>query len=375
MTTAELLLALAQECPNGVSFEPMAVRLLRQKVPFDDGQIEDLKATMIQLGNGRWYSREMILGEESRRALERQAMAWLEAHGCFGVGRLFDVFCDILRHINTPEDCSILLRHLGFTVTDWGKGGDFCFLPLPNLDDRLAAIATAIARWLEEEGGTLTLHEIVQEMPHLTSEALGAIRQHFLPEVHETEVSGVSCWRSTASITLPEDFPAIVTNVVDTLIKLEEKVTAVTLEFALNLLYKTRIREEYALLDNDTFMRVCAKSYHGESKVFANARKPRATANDFMPSRRVRGPNTRFSSLGVQIGEKLVFTKDNCINCTVVDDSNQVEFGGKAWAISALAIHLLGGSVVNGFAYFRYKNETLLERRARLERANKSTIR
>jgi hypothetical protein len=65
MTTAELLSSLARECPNGVSFDPMAVRLLRQKVLFEDWQIEELKAAMFQLGNGLWISREMILEDES----------------------------------------------------------------------------------------------------------------------------------------------------------------------------------------------------------------------------------------------------------------------------------------------------------------------
>jgi hypothetical protein len=31
MTTAELLAVLARECPNGVSFDPMSVRLLRKR--------------------------------------------------------------------------------------------------------------------------------------------------------------------------------------------------------------------------------------------------------------------------------------------------------------------------------------------------------
>ena len=90
MTTAEILAVLAQECPNGVSFDPMAVRLLRQKVPFEDLQIEDLKAAMFQLGSGLWFSREMISDDESRLAFEEQAMEWLMDHGCFSVERLFE---------------------------------------------------------------------------------------------------------------------------------------------------------------------------------------------------------------------------------------------------------------------------------------------
>ena len=226
MTTAELLVALARECPNGVSFNPMAVRLLRQKVPFEDWQIEDLKATMFQLGSGLWFSREMISDDESRLAFEGQATEWLKEHGCFSVERLFEDFCGVLRHIDTPEVCAAFLRHLGFTVAAWGKGGHFCSLPSPNLDDSLAAISETIAGWLEEADGTLAFNEIEQAMPHLTAEALEGIRVHFLPEVHEAEVGGVPCWRSAEAIPLPEDFSEKLTTVVDTLVALEEKVSA-----------------------------------------------------------------------------------------------------------------------------------------------------
>ena len=371
MTTVELLAALARECPNGVSFDPMAVRLLRQKAPFEDWQIEDLKAAMFQLGSGMWFSREMISDDESRLAFDGQAMEWLMEYGCFSVERLFRDFCGVFRYIATPEDCAAVLRHLGFTVAVWGKGGYFCFQPPPSLDDSLAAISETIAGWLEETDGTLTFHEMEQAMPHLTPEALESIRVHFLPEVHEAEVVGVPCWCSTEAIPLPEDFSEKLTTAVDTLVALEERMSAANLEFALNLLYRIRFRKEYALPDNDTFMRVCAKHYQGGNDVFPNTKKPRVKAKDWsMPGRRVRSPNTRFRNLGVPIGVKLVFTKDSHITCTVLDDSNQVEYNGKAWAISALAIHLLDGSAGNGFCHFSYEGETLWERRLRLERAS-----
>ena len=191
MTTAELLAALAQECPNGVSFDPMAVRLLRQKAPFEDWKIEDLKAAMFQLGSGLWFSRKMISDDESRLAFDGQAMEWLMEYGCFSVERLFRDFCGVFRHIATSEDCAAFLRHLGFTVTVWRKGGYFCSQPPHRLDDSLAAISETIAGWLEEAGGTLTFHEMEQAMPHLTAEALESIRVHFLQEVHEAEVGGV----------------------------------------------------------------------------------------------------------------------------------------------------------------------------------------
>ena len=372
MTTAELLVALARECPNGVSFNPMAVRLLRQRVPLEDWQIEDLKATMFQLGNGLCCSREMISDDGSRLAFEGQAMEWLKEHGCFSVERLFEDFRGVLRHINTAEICAAFLRHLGFMVTAWGKGGHFCSMPSPNLDDNLAAISKTIAGWLEEAYGTLTSNEIEQEMPHLTAEALEGIREHFLQEVHKAEVGGVPCWRSTESITLPEDFSEKLTTVVDTLVAVEEKVSAATLEFALNLFYRARFREEYALQDNGIFMRVCAKHYQGGNYVFPNTMKSRVRTNESsVQGSPVRSPNTRFSNLRVPVGAELVFTKDPHISCIVRDDINQVEYDGKSWAISALAIHLLGVSSANGFCHFSYEGEILWERRSRMERADK----
>jgi len=361
-----------RECPNGVSFEPMAVRLLRQKVPFEDWQIEDLKAAMFQLGSGLWFSRELILDDESRLAFEGQAMEWLMEYGCFSVERLFRGFCGVFRHIATLEDCAAFLRHLGFTVAVREKGGHFCSLPPPNLDDCLATISKMIAEWLEETDGTLTFHEIEAAIPHLTVEALEGIRAQFLPEVHAAEVGGVPCWVSTEAIYLPEDFSEKLTTVVDTLVALDEKVSAAKLEFALNLFYQTRFRKGYALTDNDTFMRVCAKHYQGGNDVFPNTKTPRAKTNDWsVPDRCARSPNTRFRNLGVPVGAKLVFVKDSNVTCTVLDDSNRVEYNGKAWAISALAMHLLGVSSANGFAHFDYDGETLLERRSRLEREDK----
>jgi hypothetical protein len=349
----------------------MALRLLRRKVPFEDWQIENLKAAMFQLGDGRWFSRGMISEDEARLAFVEQATTWLVEHGCFSVERLFRDFCGGFRHIAAPEDCAAFLRHLGFTVVLWGKTGYFCFQP-PRLDDSLVTTSEKIAGWIEEADGTLSFHEIEQAMSHLTAEALESIRAQFLPEVHAAEIGGVPCWYSTEAIHLPEDFSEKLTTTVDTLIALEERVSVANLEFALNLLYRIRFRKEYALTKNDTFMRVCAKYYLGANDVFVNMKKPSMKTNDcLVPGKRVRSPNTRFRNLGVPVGAKLVFVKDSHITCTVLDDSNQVKYGGKAWAISALAMHLLDVAAANGFAHFGYEGEGLLERRLRLERAEK----
>ena len=369
MTTAELMTALERECPNGVSLDLMAVRLLRQKVPFEDWQIEDLKTAMFQLGNGLWFSRKMISDDDSQWAFDGQATEWLMEYGCFSVERLFSDYYSVFRHIATPKDYTAFLMHLGYKVAVWKKGGYFCYQTPFSLEDRLFSISESIAEWLEDAYGTLTFHDIQQAMPHLTSEALEGIRVHFLPQAHYTEVGGVPCWCSTESIPLPENFSEILTTAADTLVALGERASVANIEFALNLLYRIRFREEYALTNNNTFVCVCTKHYQGRNNIFSNKKKPNGKANDCtVPDKRVRNPNTRFHSLNVPIGAKLVYTKNSDITCTVLDNSNQVEYDGKPWSISALAMYLLGGSIANGFAYFSYDGVALLERRSRLER-------
>ena len=365
MEIAALLSELARECPNGISFDPMAVRLLRQKVPFEDCQIEKLKSEMFQLKNGLWFSREMIVDDESQVAILTQSMKWLVKYGYFSVQRLFEMLSGLFQHINISEDCAFFLKNLGFTVSERGKGGYFCSQPSLNLDESLAVTSKTIAGWLDDTNGTLPFHEIKQKLPHLSFQALESIREQFLSEIFVVEIGAISCWCSAEAIPLPEDFSEKVSTAIDTLVVLGKRLSAANIEFALNLYYRTHFRKDYALLDNATFMGICANHYKGQNKF----NKPRASLN---PDRSRRKP-TRFSNLGVPIGAKLTFIKDNNITCNVLDGSNQVEYEGESWAISTLAIHLLGSASVNGFLYFRYKDETLWDRRLRLEQQINST--
>jgi hypothetical protein len=361
---------LVREYPNGVSFAPMALRLLRQKVPFTDPQIEDLKALMFKMDDDLWFSREMIADDHTLLTVQRQAKTWLTEKGCFAVERFGVSFYGVLRHVTSPDKLSALLRHLGFTVVAWKNNVVFCCQTQAILDEALAETAKKIDGMLIEAGGTLVLKNLEEEMPHLTIEALEGICAHFLPEVHKIDIGGLPCLRNAEAINLPEDFAEKLTLVVDTLIALDEKVTAGNLEFALNLTYRFHFREEFALQENITFMRVCALNYKGNKTAFQGSinRPLRQTHTPTTPEGRTRCPNTRFQNLGVPIGAELVFSKDRHITCKVLDETNQVEHKGKVWAISALAMHLLGGGVINGFAYFSYAGEILLERRLRLER-------
>lgn len=368
MTTEELLAALGQAYPYGVSFDPMAMRLFRKKIPCDDLQLKELTTLMFKLGNGLWYNRLMIIDEESRIALEERALEWLMDARCFSIQRLYNEFQGVCRNIDTVKDFARFLRYMGFTVAKGGTDCYFCFQPQFDLVDILTAIAKTIADWLDKADGRLTISEIEQAMPNLTIEALAGIRMRFLPEVNHSEACGVPCWCTTESITLPEDFSEKLTAIVDTLIGLGEKVTVAKLEFALNLFYRAKVRKEYFVPDDDTFLRICAMHYRGESGCFRKLKAIGLSGSGSSNTvKRLRSPNTRFSDLAVPIGAELYFTKDDQISCFVKNESNQVVYDHKIWSISSFANYLLGTSSVNGFRCFRYEGETLWERRLRLE--------
>lgn len=366
MTIDELLETLVREYPNGVSLDPMAIRLLRQKISFEDWQIETLKAEMFQLSNELWFSREMITDDGTRLEFRGQATKWLMEFGCFSVERLLDIFCGVLRNIDTPEKFASFLIHLGLTVEMKSKIGLLCFIKPNSIwqQECLKNIANELTERLDEADGVLAFNDIEEMQPQLTAEALEGIRAQFLPDVHVTEVGGVPCWRSAEAVHLPEDFAEKLTTIVDTLFFLGEKISIAKLEFALNLLYRSHFRNEFILPDSDAFMRICAKHYQGVNDVFPK-RKYR-TAKDTSETIERRSP-TRFRDLNIPVGSELFFMEDKAICCFVIDDSNHVEYNGSKWTISALAYNLRGNKPSNGFCFFVYNEETLWDRRLRLE--------
>ena len=87
---------------------------------------------------------------------------------------------------------------------------------------------------------------------------------------------------------------------------------------------------------------------------------------------RTRRSNFTFSSVGIPFGSTLHFVRDETITVKVVDDRN-VEFEGKVTSLSQSSLTLLTrdygwkASTVAGPQFWVYENETLSERRSRLE--------
>ncbi len=88
-----------------------------------------------------------------------------------------------------------------------------------------------------------------------------------------------------------------------------------------------------------------------------------------------RRSNFTFSSVGIPVGSILHFVRDENVTVKVVDDRN-VEFEGEVTSLTQSSLILLNqkygwnSSSVAGPCYWVFENETLSERRLRLESEN-----
>lgn len=80
-----------------------------------------------------------------------------------------------------------------------------------------------------------------------------------------------------------------------------------------------------------------------------------------------RGP-FRFSDVGIEPGSKVQFIDDPTIEAIVVDNRH-IFYDGQTTSLSALAQSLKGFKFApQGPTYFKYENETLADRRNRMEK-------
>lgn len=82
-----------------------------------------------------------------------------------------------------------------------------------------------------------------------------------------------------------------------------------------------------------------------------------------------KSKQTNFKMLGIPVGAVLSCPRIPEVSCVVEDESNQVSCDGQSYSISALACEKLGYNV-NGYRVFAYEDETLWQRRIRLEKEN-----
>lgn len=133
------------------------------------------------------------------------------------------------------------------------------------------------------------------------------------------------------------------------------------------------------------FFKISPETAYGIFKEVASLRNDTKNLKLYTPSKneseeqelaesRTKRSNNSFKLLGIEIGENLSFLYDDSIVVKVVDNKNQVEYNGKIYSITRLAINILidkyGWSEnlhANGWRFFTKDGITLSDLRDRIE--------
>ena len=133
------------------------------------------------------------------------------------------------------------------------------------------------------------------------------------------------------------------------------------------------------------FFKISPETAYGIFKEVASLRNDTKNLKLYTPSKdeseeqelaesRTKRSNNSFKLLGIEIGENLSFLYDDSIVAKVADNKNQVEYNGKIYSITRLAINILidkyGWSEnlhANGWRFFTKDGITLSDLRDRIE--------
>jgi hypothetical protein len=134
--------------------------------------------------------------------------------------------------------------------------------------------------------------------------------------------------------------------------------------------YRIRPNREFFRLSPEKVVTALRLTQHQDvtprSGVFEDAEEQRAVAET-----RARRDRINLRAIDVPVGAQLVFSRDTEITCTVLNDT-QVDYQGSVTSLSRSALTILqtmgySAGSVSGSTFWMYENETLDERRRRLE--------
>lgn len=133
---------------------------------------------------------------------------------------------------------------------------------------------------------------------------------------------------------------------------------------------KTRVREFFAITPEAAYDLLEAIAKISGTEANLKRWKPtKEEVEDEKVAKTVsrRRPPFKFSMIGIDAGEKIVFVKEKTIVATVVDDKH-VEYDGQTMTLSALAESLYADGISRqGPAYFTYNGEVLSDLRDKIE--------
>jgi hypothetical protein len=177
------------------------------------------------------------------------------------------------------------------------------------------------------------------------------------------------------STSIPLSFRVYATLKIENAYEIEQSIHTIfdTIDKSLHSIEKTedgkeRIREFFQISPEKAFiiLQEVAKLTHTEKDLTLGIPTKKEIEEEEIGENAGKRKNITFEELGLQKDDELVFLKDKTIRCKIVDNKNTVLYNNEETTLSAIAKKLLGYNV-NGYKMFMSQNETLWDRRIRLE--------
>ena len=260
--------ALAQDYPNGFTFDTTTVRLLtdRAGVSIDEDIQAKLKQKMFRRSDNLYFLIDTVADRKTRKKIVDSADDLLANYECFEISELYSRFADSLNNkcIDNLDNFVIFYEFINKSdvrcVTSHGtRIARVEDKNLRNLFLNIAARIIIIVR--EEFGGVASEDELQAKFPAFSARLLKQIIKESTEELVKTEINGIVCYQTLDALGLSDEFSIVLSEVLAMVDDIGLTPSEEVIHTALSLKMGVNFKTEYNIPDDKTYRRLIAAYY------------------------------------------------------------------------------------------------------------------
>lgn len=265
---ASVMDALAQDYPNGFTFDTTTVRLLtdRAGVSIDEDIQAKLKQKMFRRSDNLYFLIDTVADRKTRKKIVDNADDLLVNYEFFEISELYSRFADSLNNkcIDNLDNFVIFYEFINKSdvrcVTSHGtRIARVEDKNLRNLFLNIAARIIIIVR--EEFGGVASEDELQAKFPAFSARLLKQIIKESTEELVKTEINGIVCYQTLDALGLSDEFSIVLSEVLAMVDDIGLTPSEEVIHTALSLKMGVNFKTEYNIPDDKTYRRLIAAYY------------------------------------------------------------------------------------------------------------------
>ena len=280
-STNNLLLvedSIQESYQTGFRFDETVISLLEKRtgIHIDNSIIEKLKERMFRRNDELFFFPESICNTDQKGLLSKERiLAEIDNQGCITVNRLFEVYQSFgqnvaIRDESDFEDFLLFLIPKEIKVRSAYKNRVIRKRGMSN-DEAISIATQKVVERIKEEG-CITEEDLLSEFSGFSVSFLDEILSKLSDEVIKVYINDYLCYQSLDSIALDKE---LISKEISAVINDVESCSLVPTEEILNALLSVRIgynfREEYGILDSNSFQHIILKYYSDDKKRYWKA--------------------------------------------------------------------------------------------------------